>query len=206
MRTLTLSAAAKNDLRDLKSFLSSEERKNAFDMAWWGVVIVGNKKKAQEALADLKSGYGVAGIHYDILKKQKPPCGAVHCLAGAMCIMKGLIVPTKDDKDRTEAAPGLIYEMGIDTWAKAAKALGITTREAGALFLLPAEQEVGDYETTEDYYQYNYAEDGNVWPLEWARQYFAASSPKEKLTVALAYLDDVIKNGLQVRDEEDHSG
>lgn len=200
MRTILLPTEAKKTLSELKTYLRSDERKNAFDMAWWGVVIVGDKKAAKKLLEEQYDVHSASGTAYEALRKQRPPCGAVCCLAGSLCIMKGLIKPTKDSNNASESE-GLIYKMGLDTWDKAAKALGISRFEAGALFLLPTEQELYDYDTTEEYYAYS-DEDGNVWPLGWARKYFDAASPKERLSVALAYINDVIKNGLQVRDEE----
>lgn len=191
LKTIQLSKEAKKKLRKLKTYLLSDKRKNAFDMSWWGLVSF--TKDVDKIDSDELSG--AAYKQLVVLKEEKPACGAVCCFAGSLCIMDKLIKPTRKDS-RSE----LIYEMGLDTWEKAAAALGITQAESGALFLMPEERLLEDYEGLQEAYNAG-DEDANSWPYEFARQYYDKDSSRGKLNVAVKYLDHVIENGLEVLEE-----
>jgi hypothetical protein len=62
--------------------------------------------------------------------RQRPPCGAVGCMAGNLCIMEGEIVPSEHFDG------SYIYELGCNTPTAAANILRISENEAAKLFYL----------------------------------------------------------------------
>ena len=115
---------------------------------------------------------------------QRPPCGAVGCIAGNYCIMTGLIQPKKILNDLKESE---VYEMGYDTSNKAKKSLGLTKEQAENLFFLKS------WHTS----SYNEAKgDFNGWPYEFEDELKTYTpGTKEYVEVTCRRIDHFIKTG-----------
>lgn len=112
-------------LQKVKAHILEEPRR--FNLGYWGGIV--DPKFYNELLAEEDEG-GDEELE-SVLAKQRPPCGAVGCIAGNVCILAGLIKPTEHFDG------GSVYEMLDNTQDIAADALGLDVYQAARLFFLP---------------------------------------------------------------------
>jgi hypothetical protein len=129
-------------LRKLEKWIQAEPRR--FDMLNW------------------------SGNEY-IIRKQKPRCGIVGCLAGMACHMQGLKL--------TPGAGFLNDDMNDEIFERARAILDLSEKQSARLFFLP------DIHHHRSLY----------WPGEFAAAYNKAKTPKEKVKVAVARIEHFIK-------------
>lgn len=132
-------------IRQLQAYNLAEPKR--FNLNYWGGFVNFSKSKDQ-IICDVHGDADFANVFLE----QRPPCGAIGCNAGNICIMAGLVKPTEVLKDIA------IYEFGWDTPQLASKWLGIDQDTATNLFFL----ESWGYRD----------EEGNKlgWPDEFARE------------------------------------
>lgn len=110
-------------LEKVKAHILEEPRR--FNLDYWGGIVDPNfYNDLYEADDDSD------GEIESILAKQRPPCGAVGCIAGNVCILAGIVKPSE------RFNKNYIYELPQNTLELAAEALGIEYQQAARLFYL----------------------------------------------------------------------
>lgn len=107
-------------LRAIQKYILEEPRR--FNLTFWGEIANPKEFKYFEN----------EGAFYDVVE-QKPPCGAVGCIAGNACIVGGIVKPKDVIKGLDEFK---VYAFPETTPEKARKYLGITKEQADRLFFL----------------------------------------------------------------------
>jgi hypothetical protein len=120
----------------LITYLREEPRRNNMD--FWGLKIDPNLKLEDLKLGDYLEGFVEYSTQLETyvddgmleaLIDQKPPCGAVHCMAGGCLISAGLVNPT--------FRRGIeFYEFEPNTPVRAREYLGISGEDGCKLFFL----------------------------------------------------------------------
>src|SRR3954471_17554706 len=109
-------------LRKVQQYILAEPKR--FNLDIWGMTV---DPDFYEELMEDAEGYEE---NKQMLLGSRPPCGAVGCIAGNICIVNGDIVPSKQ-WNGTE-----IYEFPYDTLKLAALASGVDKDQARKLFYL----------------------------------------------------------------------
>ena len=125
MRHKSVTQETEDILHKLQDYIREEPRR--FDLGLWGGVVDPNSFDDPEFLANEEYRSPEA---YDFLKRQRPPCGAVGCIAGNVLIMTGKIKPK-------EHFNGIrVYGFDYNTPYHAQRVLRLSNEQAARLFYL----------------------------------------------------------------------
>lgn len=109
-------------LRKVQQYILAEPKR--FNLDVWGMTV------DPDFYEELMEDTGDYEEDSQILLKDRPPCGAIGCIAGNTCIVNGNIIPSK------HWGGAEVYEFPADTLEIAAGALDIDRDQARKLFYL----------------------------------------------------------------------
>lgn len=163
----------KAKLQQLKTFLREEPRRFAMD--YWGISVkdlaVADKHAAERTFVYSEQDMRVTADDFELIAKQRPPCGTVACLAGSIAIFAGLVKPHfADGYD--------VYTLTNNDARNAATWLGLDWMEAKNLF-----------------YFKSMTADETGWPENFRAAYKKAETPEEKVEVACSRIDHYSETG-----------
>jgi hypothetical protein len=141
-------------LRQIQKYILAEPKR--FYLGSWGGSILPD---VVDSLMDNEDSFSRTML------EQRPPCGALGCIAGTACILTGAIKPKLGSK---------IFFFPESTAHKARRLLGIDAAAAERLFYLS---------------EWGY--DG--WPRKFERAYERCRTPRGRASVAVRRIDHFIK-------------
>jgi hypothetical protein len=165
-------------LRKLEAYILEEPKR--FNLTLWGEIVDPKIFKDKEQLRELEN----SSYYEATVVEQKPPCGAVGCIAGNLCILSGIIKPKQIIKNFDSDIE--VYEFSRNTPKQAAEALGLSYLEAAKLFFLK-------------YWEAEYNDETGEyigWPDEFAKRLEAIKpGTKAYAKVTVARIEHFIETG-----------